>query len=185
MVWPLIAMAAVSAISSGQQQGAQQKAATAQNKAIREANRENTIKTGFQVGLLNVQRGQRLMQRTQRMAEVGQGELIEAGAAGNNAAAAGTVGASVDAVQQDIELKFDRMRDSLELENEIEAFNYNTALHDVLQGGQDKLVDYVRPGGQSGYAILGQAAISTAGSYYGSKMSLGLGQQSTAPITRG
>lgn len=185
MVWPLIAMAALSAVSSGQQAGAQAKSEIAQNKAIREANTTNTIRTGFQVGMLQVQKGQKTFQRAQRSSELSQDELNRLSSTANTAAAAGNVGASVDAVQSDIELQFDRARASLSLEGEIEAQNYNTALQDLIQGGQDRLGSAVKSSAPSGLAVLGSAAISTAGTYYGSKMSLGLGTQSNTQITRG
>jgi hypothetical protein len=163
-----------------QERNAQYKAQSAQNKAIREANTDNTNRTGFQVGLLNIQRGQKIRQLTQRGADIGQAELQTLSTSSNNAAASGNVGASVDAVRSDAQLQFERARGDLQLDNEIEAFNYNTALHDLIQGGQDKLVDYVKATGPSDGAILGNALISVAGTYASSRMSLGLGNAPTA-----
>lgn len=175
MVWPLIALGGLQALQGFQQRSAQYEAQAAQNKAIREANLLNTQRVGFQVGILNVQRGEQVRQLAQRKAEVGQAELQELSSAGNNAAASGTVGASVDAVQSDIQLQFERARTGIEIENEIETQNFNTALYELLQGGQDQLIKAVKPNGPSDLAILGGAAASAAGSYFGSKMSLGLG----------
>lgn len=180
MVWPLIAMAAVSVVGDSQKRNAEYESQIAQNKAIRKANLENTNRTGFQVGMLNVQRGQKLRQLTQQAAEIGQSELMELSAAGNNAAASGTIGASVDAVQNDIALQYERARAGIQLENEIEALNYNTALYDLLQGGQDKLVGHVKASGASDAAIVGKAAVSAVGTYYGDKMQLGLGSKQPA-----
>lgn len=177
MVWPLLIMGAMSVVGDSQQRNAQYEAQIAQNKAIREANIENTNRTGFQVGLLNVQRGERIRQLAQRQADLGQAELMELSSTGNNAAASGTVGASVDAVQADIQLQYERARGQIDLENEIEAQNYNTALYDLFQGGRDKLIDYVKPSGASDAAIVGKAVVSAVGTYYGDKMSLGLGKQ--------
>jgi hypothetical protein len=89
----------------------------------------------------------------------------------------------VDAVQTDIQLQFNRARGQLQLENEIEAQNYNTALYELFQGGRDKLIDAVEPPGASDAAIVGKAAISAIGTYYGDKMSLGLGRQSATTPT--
>lgn len=179
MVWPLIAMAAISVLGDSQERNAQYKAQIAQNKAIREANLENTQRVGFKVGLLNVQRGERLRQLAQRKSELGQAELQELSAAGNNAAASGTVGASVDAVQTDIALQFERARTGIQIENEIEAVNFNTALYELFQGGRDQLIKAVKPEGASDAAIVGKAVVSAAGSYFGGQMNLGLGQQTT------
>lgn len=179
MVWPLLIMAAASVVGDSQNRTAQYKAQTAQNKAIREANTENFNRTGFQVGLLNVQKGERIRQLSQRKADLGQAELAELSTTANNAAASGTIGASVDAVQTDVQLQFDRALGQIELENEIEAQNYNTALYELFQGGRDKLVEGVKPSGASDAAIVGKAAISAVGTYYGDKMSLGLGKKDT------
>jgi hypothetical protein len=170
-------MAALSVVGDSQERNAQYKAQIAQNKAIREANLENTTRTGFAVGLLNVQRGERIRQLAQRRADLGQAELMELSSTGNNAAASGTVGASVDAVQTDIALQFNRARGQIQIENEIEAQNYNTALYELFQGGRDKLIDEVEPTGAKDAAIVGKAVISAVGTYYGDKMSLGLGKQ--------
>lgn len=193
MVWPLIIGAGMSMLSDGQQNNANYKAQTAQNKAIREANTKNVQNLGFQVGLLNVQRGQRIRQLSQRKADLGQAELLEVGAVANNAAASGTVGASVDAVESDAQLQFERARAALSQEDEIESLNYNTALHDLLVGGRDSIISHVKPSGMSDMAMIGRAAISAVGQYYGDKMQLGLGtsgqsntfQASHGPSTRG
>lgn len=180
MVWPLIIGAAVSVVGDSQKNNAGYKDQIGQNKAIREANLANTGRVGFQVGLLNIQRGQRLRQASQARADLSQAEILAASESGNNAAASGTVGASVDAVQMDVQLQFERARAELDLGNEMDALNFNTALHDLIQGGQDSLIDPVKTTGMSDAAIVGKAVVSAVGTYYSDKMQLGLGK-SNAP----
>ncbi len=174
MVWPLIA-AGVSIFSQAQENNAKYKAQGQQSKALREANRINTDRTGFQVGLLQVQKGQRLKRLQQQRAQLGQDRLSASGAAANNAAAAGQVGASVAAVQLDIELQFERAKTQIEEQNEADAYNYNVELAQLIQAGQDALNTGVAPQGKSDLAIVGTAAAAAFSSYASGSMNLGLG----------
>lgn len=177
MIWPMLIMAAGSMMSDNSQRNADYKTQIAQNKAIREANTQNMIRTGYEVGMLNVQKGQKLMELQQRRAMVREAELADLSSAQNNAAASGTVGASVDAVLSDVRMQYDRARADISAENEIDALNFNTALHSTIQGGIDALKQSVRPTGMSDMAMLGRAVVAGASQYAGDKMSLGLGQQ--------
>lgn len=177
MIWPMLIMAAGSMMSDNSQRNADYKTQIAQNKAIREANTKNMIRTGYEVGMLNVQKGQKLMELQQRRAMVREAELADLSSAQNNAAASGTVGASVDAVLSDVKMQYDKARADISAENEIDALNFNTALHSTIQGGIDALKQSVRPTGMSDMAMLGRAVVAGASQYAGDKMSLGLGQQ--------
>ena len=174
MVWPLIA-AGISIFSQAQENNAKYKAQAQQSKALREANRINTERTGFQVGLLQVQKGQRLKRLQQQKAQLGQDELSALSTSANNAAAAGQVGSSVDAVQLDIELQYERAKTQIEEENEANAYNYNMELAQLIQQGQDALNTGVKPQGKSDLAIVGTAAIQAFSSYASANMNLGLG----------
>lgn len=182
MVWPLLAVAALSFVGQGQQAKAAAVDNRGQNKAILEANRENQKRTGFQVGLLNVQRGQRLRQLSQQKSDLSVSELSELSAAANNAAASGTVGSSVDAVQSDVRMQYDRARDQLGLESELEDFNYTTQLYEILQAGRDKLVDGVKFKGPSQLSMLGNAAMEAGSMYLGGQMNLGLGSKAKSGV---
>lgn len=176
MVWPLVAMAAMSMVKSGQQNNAAAAASIAEGKAVKEANLKNFTNTAFSVGLLNVQKGQQLKELAQRKADLGADELGALGTSAVNAAASGTVGASVDAVQTDIQMAYDRQLGMLNEENEMNAQNYNTALHDLITNGQNQIQTPSKPNTMSQWAMVAGAAIEAGSAYASKKMDLGLGQ---------
>lgn len=175
MVWPLIAMAAVSAISQSQQRNAESKAASADSKAVREANRKNFTNTTFRVGLLNVQKAAQKKELQQAKADLSAGELQALSTAGNNAAAAGTIGASVDAVQTDIQQAYDRQLALINEENEVNAQNYNTELYDLITNGSNAINPGRKYKPTSDFAIAASTALAVGSRYLGAKMDLGLG----------
>lgn len=166
----------------------------ADNKAIAEANLQNTIRTGYKVGLLNVQRAQskkRAMQAGLGLAQQGQ-EIMSAATA--NAAAAGTVGSSVDAVLADIDTKIGDAQAQLDTNFEQESDNFDVQLGDILNAGQAaqqstarltiRRQAQVKTAGMA--EIAAGALIQVGGAYLSSKMSLGLGNQpTTTPTTTG
>lgn len=198
MVWPLIAMAAMSMMSQNKQAAGAADAAgsyaiqqrdraldyVGESKATMEANTKNFQAQAFRVGMLNVQKSQEVRALEQRKFDASAGEQAALGSAAVNAAASGTVGASVDAVQSDIQMAFDKVRAQISDENEMNALNYNTALYDLVTNGQNSIVSAgeFRNGqkigkGASQLAMLGGAAMSVAGQYVGAKMDLGLGSK--------
>lgn len=188
MVWPLIAMAGMSMMQQNQQGKATALAAKdraldniAESKAIMEANRKNFQQTTYRIGMLNVQKAQEVRALEQQKFEVGAQEQQALGSASVNAAASGTVGASVDAVQSDIQMAFDKVRDQITDENELNALNYNTALYDLITNGQNELITQAQfrkaPGGASQLQMLGNAAMEVASKYVSQKMDLGLGSK--------
>lgn len=185
MVIPLLVMGAMSVFGQSQERNAQYKAQGEQSKAIREANRKNAIRTAFNVGMLNVQRGQQAKELVQRKADLGQQEISAVGSAAANAAASGTIGASVDAVQSDIQKQFEKARAQVSEENEINALNFNTQLYDLITGGQDSMITAKKPTGASDLAIVGNAAAEMANKYFSAKMDLGLGRGGGGPTFRG
>jgi hypothetical protein len=177
MAWPVLAgMAGLSLFSQMQENKAQLKAQIAENRAIRKANKINTDRTGFQVGLLNVQRGQQVRQQIQNKADLGSSELSVAGTASNNAAAAGNVGASADAVQSDIQMRFDRARAELAQAGEVEALNFNTQLYSTLEQGIDNLQQARKVESKGIGEMLLTTGLQMGGQYLGAKMQLGLGE---------
>jgi hypothetical protein len=180
-------MAAMSMMQQNQQaKGAADQAAgraedsIAQSKAIMEANRKNFQQTTFRIGMLNVQKSQEVRALEQRKFDAGAQEQAVLGSAAVNAAASGTIGASVDAVQSDIQMAFDRVRGQINDENELNALNYNTALYDLVTNGQNaSQTAYFRKeqSGPSQWQMLGNAGMQVAGSYMSQKMDLGLGSQ--------
>lgn len=182
-MWWAIAAAAASALSSANAAGQQNKALAreniAQNEAIIKANVANTIRTGYRTGLLNMQRG-----LSRRMAQQkGFEQTKEAGAALGvvtaNQAASGTIGASADAVAQDVRMKLGEAQAAQQDENELMELNFDTQLNELVQQGQDAVQSPVKLELQSSSSIRNNAllaGLTTFGSMYaGSKFNLGLG----------
>jgi hypothetical protein len=175
MVWPLLIMGAVSALGASQQRNAEAKAVSGDSKALREANSKNFVNTTMRVGLLNVQKAQQKKQLQQTKADLGASELQTLSTAANNAAASGTVGASVDAVQTDIQQAYDRQRALVSEENEANAQNYNTELYDLITNGSNAINAGRRYRPASDFAIAANTALTVGSRYFGAKMDLGLG----------
>lgn len=160
----------------------------ADNKAIAESNIANQIRNRYRIGIANVQRGQAKKAAIQSGVDLSRGRAQAIGAATANAAATGSIGASVDAVLTDIDNSVQERRAALTEDFRVEQENFDTQMHDLLLQGEDALRSPVKarvqktPGlGSPGYgaALLG-AAINTAGQYAMAKMNLGLGK-STVP----
>lgn len=174
-MWPLLAMAGMDLLGKGLQNQAAAKQAKSDNKAIRKANKENTLRTAFSVGMLNVQRGQNRARVQQQLADQGVSKRSQIGVATANQAASETVGASADAVLQDIQMQYSRERANIEQSFQTDEFNYNTELRNIVQAGQDAIRspnNYKSPSLVS--SLLG-TAISVGGVYAQDKMRLGLG----------
>lgn len=194
MVWPILAAAAIGGLSSAsgaKSANAQSRAEyinalnnnVATNEAIGEANLTNTIRTGFRAGILSVQRGQARLQATRAGIDIGQLAKTVLSQNTASAAAAGTVGASVDAVAKDTQKKMDEALIENEMNLGTQEFNFDIQLNDIVNQGLDSLqtartMDYtgVHQKSVSG-AFLSGAASSLAMygmSYMSANMSLGL-----------
>jgi hypothetical protein len=164
---------------------------TAQNKAIGEANLQTTIRTGYKVGLANLQRAQAKKLAIANGTDLTKNKLKVLGAATANAAASGNVGASVDAVLQDIEQQSFEAVSNRDADYEVQSANFDTQLHDILMSGQDALKSSAKANVQQGTAytqisdteVLVNSAIEIGSQYLGAKMQLGLGQKSAVPET--
>lgn len=206
-MFPLLIMAGVSAAmsaagsasstsgsnkSASKNYMAQLEVMSATNEQIREANLQNTIRTGYRVGILNAQRG------AAKAELVKQGYGISAkyqqlmGANDANAAAAGTVGSSVDAVSDDIQRKTEEANLAVQDQFGISNFNFDLQLNDIIQAGQDALQTPHKIPNQPTYANATSAALSSAAqslisygtNYAMSNMSLGLGKAPGATNVR-
>lgn len=157
------------------------------NKAIAETNLQNTIRTGYKAGILNIQRGQARQAATQSAFDITKVSKQVLGANAVNAAASGTVGASVDAVANDIRKKMDEASIAVDENLSLTEQNYNTQLNDLITAGQDSLqhaakIGYAPRGPSTGAQVLGALAntgTQFATQYALSNMSLGLGRKST------
>lgn len=173
-----------SQIIAAQDEQAQWDQNLADNRAIQEANLLNTIRTGYRSGILAIQRAQGRQAAADAGLSIGQTAASLTGAVTANAAAAGTIGPSVDAVVDDIRMKSNdararNMQDFLQGEE-----NFDTQLHDILTQGEDVLRSSVKTRVRqaqdakyiSDSEVLASTLINTAGSYISSQMSLGLGK---------
>lgn len=161
------------------------------NAQIAETNLQNTIRTGYRVGILNVQRGAAKAEAIQMGFDVGVKAQQVLGANSANAAASGNVGSSVDAVASDIQRKVDEAQLEVQDNYDDSNFNFDQQLNDIIQRGQDSLqTPYKVPKGPNYANALGAALGAAANSavQYGMKyasdnMSLGLGSTSSRPTT--
>jgi len=165
---------------------------TSDNEAIIKANVASTIRTGYRVGLANIQRGLQKRQNVQQGYEITKGGGDALGKATANAAAAGSVGSSVDAVLGDIQMKIGEAQASLSNKDEVDAANFRTQIESIAYEGSSAIIQS-KERGVDAYAlvsgpkvdIMGNAllagASSFASSYASSKMKLGLG--SSTPST--
>lgn len=158
----------------------------AENQAIQEANLQNTIRTGYRVGILNVQRGQSRVQAVQQGRDIGIKARQLLGSSEANAAASGSVGASIDAVVDDIQRKSDEAQGNVDANWETTQQNFDTQLNDMVQSGLDSLqsskkMDYSGPRTQDIFTAALVGAAKTGGEFYQeyavANMKLGLGKK--------
>lgn len=159
----------------------------AENEAIIKANVANTIRTGYRVGLLNIQRGLTRRQMQQKGFDITAATQSALGATNANAAASGTIGASVDAVVNDIRMKQGEAQAQLQNDFEIEEMNFNTQLTELVHQGLDAVQAPSKLKLASNKDIMGNAllaGLTTFGSMYAqSKFDLGLGNKAPVPGT--
>ncbi len=162
------------------------------NQQIGETNLQNTIRTGYRVGILNVQRGAAKAEAV----KMGFGITTKAqsvlGSNAANAAASGNVGSSVDAVATDIQSKVDEAQIDVQDHYDDTNFNFDLQLNDMIQRGQDALqTPYKIPKGPKYSnaltgALMGLAdsAVQYGSQYAQSNMSLGLGDKGASPAMK-
>ncbi len=153
----------------------------AQNKAIGEANLQNTIRSGYRMGLLNIQQAQARKDASTSQFTIGRRKQSLLGAASASAAASGTFGSSVDAITSDIAQKSDEALNNQGEAYETQVLNFDTQLHDLLMSGQDALQGPAKTNVQSGQAFEGtsiaeslvSSGLQLGGQYLSAKMKLG------------
>lgn len=153
------------------------------NKAHAEANLQNTIRTGYKVGLLNVQRAQQQKKLLEKGISLSRARAETLGAATANAAANGTIGSSVDAVIQDIDSKIGEAQASLDADYVQTAENFDIELRDLIMSGEDALLSPQQlsqqerqrfsKGGTA--SAVGTGLLQSAAKYGADVMKLGLG----------
>lgn len=153
------------------------------NQQIAETNLQNTIRTGYRVGILNVQRGAAKAESVKMGFDVTTKAQQVLGSNAANAAASGGVGNSIDAVASDISKKVDEAQIDVQDHYDDTNFNFDLQLNDMIQRGQDALqTPYKIPKGPKyGNALSGalmglaDSAVQYGAQYASSNMSLGLG----------
>lgn len=160
------------------------KPVNAQNKAIAEANITNTIRTGYRVSILNVQRGQARKQAVEAGYDLSARGIDAVSTNAANAAASGTIGSSVDAVAGNIRKKVEDAQLDLDENFDVMEMNFDQQLHDTVQQGIDSLQSPINPdtsgpayGSQTRAALMaGLASGASLATQYGvAKMKLDLG----------
>lgn len=185
MVWPLLAIAGVGALQGAMQQKAAGEQALRTNKELLRVNKLNLQRNLFTQGIMAQQRAQQQLQIRDADANLRRQGLVAASEAGVTASASGTVGASVDAVQADIEMKFSEARLRLEEEQELQDVNYQNELYALLQNaksGQHTMVD-VKAARGPWYNPLLQGGAAAFSAYASARMDLGLGRGETSTST--
>ncbi len=141
-MWPMLAMFAVNAGSSLLQGSQQRKQIKAQNKALRQANIANTEEAMYSIGTIRVQQADMRMQAQRQQAEAVRAAGQAAGDARTLAAAAGVKGASVDAVQYDVEKSLDDALAEIQISAINSQFNLNQQIRQVARQTAANLHQY-------------------------------------------
>lgn len=223
MTWGVVAVAAVSAVGAGVSAASANKAgaagakanSTAQYnsaaesyratelkymqlqqdyKATDEQNLMTQVRQNYRMGLMNVQKGMMARDATAKGYDTSQQAAAYLGSASANQAASQTIGASADAVTNDIRMKAGEAQStheqnySQQLQNfnsEVEALRLNNETQfkspqEILTSSTSDLSDPIKVNTDSAYTNpWGAAAVagisSAAGSYLSGKTSLNLG----------
>lgn len=143
MIGASMAMGAASAaqnnVASSNQYVNSLKGVNATNEAISAANIANTIRTGYRVGILNVQKAQATKASVQSGYDLSAQGIQAMGMNEANAAASGTIGASVDAVSNNIRKKAAEAQIDIDVNYETTMMNFDNQLNDLVQQGIDSL----------------------------------------------
>lgn len=156
---------------------------TNNNKAIQETNLQNTIRTGLRLGMLNVQQGQARKQIAEAGYGLGKNKLKLLSAIAANSAAAGQIGASVDAVASDIEMRAEEAEADIVEDSRIQELNAANEFQDILMAGQDAMQDAqnisvrkpTKPTKTKWQHIVMAEVIDAASDYATQQITLGLG----------
>lgn len=190
MTWAFVGAAAISmatsAYSANQAAKGAARSASAQskaeNEAIIEANTKNMARNAYRAGLMNLQLGQTKMQAVQAGFDRSvQGKQV-LGAITANQAAAGTVGASVDAVVNDVQMRLGEADAAQTNEQELTLINFNNDLDAMVLNIDEttqnaRKFEYHGPSSSDIWkGALVQTASQFAGAYAQRKMTLSMGQ---------
>ncbi len=167
-------------------------ASRAENEAVVRSNTQSVVRNSYKAGMMNLQQGLMKKQAVQLGYDTSVQAQAALGASSANAAASGTVGASVDAVTNDIGMKWGEALAQQRENYEAELTNFNNELEALAISAEGEVLqsrkyEYVGP--SSGEMLVG-AAFAGASSFYSTygakRMNLNLGQSGqTAANLRG
>lgn len=181
MVWPLLVMAGMSALGTMQQQKQAGEESFRTNQELLRVNRANLQRSLIQQGIAAARRSQEIISNREAQASLEAQRLAAGGGQIATAAAAGTVGASVDAVESDINMRFSQAKLRIEEEDELQQLNYNNEMYALLENtraGQQTMIDVAAARGNK-WAPLIAGASTAFGAYASANMNLGLGARTS------
>lgn len=171
-----------------------------QNEAIAKADIQSLINTHMQASLLGVSLSAQKRVAAQNRVAVSRNRAANIGTAMAEAAASGTIGASVDAVSNDIKRQSAVANAAIADQADVDSFNFQVSVEQLYRGYEQGIPTYddtmpspvpplimgsVRSRGPTlGQALFGSAA-NVGMNYLSSKINLGLGQSSSSPASSG
>lgn len=158
----------------------------AEGEAITKERINQTVRNSYSTALGQMQLALKKRQFAQQGSEISAARLVAKGDADANAAASGSIGASVNAVSEDINMKAQSALDMTQdaFENEVQNSNRELEMMVINTNESAPNVREVSYNGPSmgqlvGGAVLG-GAVQFAGAYAQRKMSLGLGPSASS-----
>lgn len=163
-----------------------QRASDSENNAIAKANMSQIVRNNYRGGMLQMQKGLQKRQAVQQGFDTTVAAQAAMGSATANTAASGNVGASADAVSNDISMKLGEAQGQQAEQYEAMLTNYNTEIDSIRMNALESVVEsrkyeYTGPSsGQMFGSALFAGAVSMGSTYAGQQMKLGLGSTPTA-----
>lgn len=167
-----------------------------QNESLLKADNQNFVNTQYQSGLMGLQDALSRKVAARNMSITKRGGAVELAQNVANAAAAGTIGSSVQAVSQDVQRNVDKGLNDIEQQRELErnqhyvgVYSLYTNYHQSQQQIDDSLPDVPEspriyqghiPKNSFGNHLLG-SALNVGMGLLADNISLGLGSKSTTP----
>ncbi len=181
MSWGYVVAGVVTAVSSAYSQSQNNKRLEAQanqeNEARAETNLKNKIRAGYRTGLVNLQQGIYKKNAAQQGFDMAANRAEALGQVNANAAASGTIGSSVDAVAQDIDIKIGSLEARQRDDFDLAMFNFQVQRDEIRFERKAGELGDVQALTSSDGEIATNAVLSGVGTfaagYAGSKMRLG------------
>ncbi len=186
MSWFLVGGTALTVVSSAygqeQQKKKVEKDVVAENNRRAAANLKNAVRAGYRQGILNVQQGQYKQLAARQGFDLDTGKKEALGQVNANAAAAGTVGASVDAVANDIEMKVGQQELDMAANFDLSMRNFDMQRSELAFAAEQGEFEMLEADTPSSGEIWQNAALAGVGyaarTYMGQRQKLGPGGKS-------